>query len=294
MTQVDIGAVVVEGSAVGGGSSRSPMAWSAVFAGAVAATAISLILIMLGWAIGLGSVSPWPGSGASAAAFGVGAAIWLIVVQWLASAFGGYLTGRLRTRWDVARDEVFFRDTAHGFLAWAVATVFVFGLVGAITAGAASTAATSAATVASGVAQGAGSAAGAAIGDEDSGYLVDTLFRQAAPGTPAPAADDGADVRAETGRILARGIGDGEISEADRTYLTQLIAARTGLTEEEATARVNDVIGQAEALETEARAAADEARKAAASFSLFMFISLLVGAFIASAAAAYGGQARDE
>lgn len=311
MAQVGVGTVVVE-ETLTSETSASGVTWSAIFAGAVTAAAISLILMMLGWAVGLGSVSPWPGSGVSLTTFGVGAAVWLIVVQWLASLLGGYMTGRLRTRWStIGADEVFFRDTAHGFLAWAVATVFTFGLIAAIAAAGAATATVGASTVAAGAAEGAAEGAATAVSDEDSAYLVDTLFRTSTPAaagaatapaaatTPgsaatAEAASGGEDVRAESGRILARGFGDGEVSEADRAYLAQLVARETGLSQPDAEARVSEVMTQAEALETEARAAADEARKAAASFSLFMFFSLLIGAFIASAAAAYGGRLRDE
>jgi hypothetical protein len=50
--------------------------------------------------------------------------LWLIVMQIISSSMGGYLAGRLRTKWaNIHTDEVYFRDTAHGFLAWAVALV---------------------------------------------------------------------------------------------------------------------------------------------------------------------------
>jgi hypothetical protein len=83
-------------------------------------------LVVLGSAVGLGSVSVWPGVGARPAAFTIGAGVWLIVTQWLAAAVGGYMAGRLRTRWHgLHTDEVFFRDTAHGFVTWALATVVI-------------------------------------------------------------------------------------------------------------------------------------------------------------------------
>ena len=107
-------------------STGSAVSWSAITAGTVAAVALTLTLITLGSAFGLASVSPWPGAGATAATFTIGAGIWLIVTQWLSSALGGYLTGRLRTRWHgLHTDEVFFRDTAHGFMTWALATVII-------------------------------------------------------------------------------------------------------------------------------------------------------------------------
>jgi len=107
-------------------SSASAVEWAAIVGGALGAVGISIILLSLGSGLGLSTVSPWSWSNPSPTTFGVVAAIWLIVTQWLASGVGGYLTGRLRTKWvGIRTDEVFFRDTAHGFLAWALATVLV-------------------------------------------------------------------------------------------------------------------------------------------------------------------------
>lgn len=108
------------------GAGSSAVAWSAVIAGAVAAIALTLTLLALGSAFGLATVSPWPGVGAKPTTFTIGAGIWLIITQWLSAALGGYLAGRLRVRWHgLHTDEVFFRDTAHGFLTWAMATVLM-------------------------------------------------------------------------------------------------------------------------------------------------------------------------
>jgi hypothetical protein len=105
-------------------SSGSAVSWSAVSAGTAAAIALTLTLLTLGSAFGLASVSAWPGVGARPTTFTIGAGIWLIVTQWLSVAMGGYLAGRLRVRWHgLHGDEVFFRDTAHGLLTWATATV---------------------------------------------------------------------------------------------------------------------------------------------------------------------------
>lgn len=113
-------------SGVGSASSASAVSWPAIFAGTVAAVAMTLILIAIGSAFGFASVSPWPGVGAAPTTFTIAAGVWLIVTQWLSSAVGGYLAGRLRVRWHgLHTDEVFFRDTAHGLLTWATATVLV-------------------------------------------------------------------------------------------------------------------------------------------------------------------------
>lgn len=105
-------------------SGSSAIAWSAIWAGTVVAAGVSLILLALGSGFGLAVASPWPGVGAKPETFTAGAAIWLVVTQWVASLFGGYIAGRTRTRWNsLHTDEVFFRDTVHGLLAWALATV---------------------------------------------------------------------------------------------------------------------------------------------------------------------------
>ena len=107
-------------------SKGSAMSWSAIAGGTVAAIAVTLTLLTLGSAFGLGSVSAWPGVGARPTTFTIGAGVWLVVTQWLSAAMGGYLAGRLRVRWHgLHTDEVMFRDTAHGFLTWATATVIM-------------------------------------------------------------------------------------------------------------------------------------------------------------------------
>jgi hypothetical protein len=104
----------------------SAVSWTAILAGAVAAIALTFTLVTLGSAFGLASISPWPGAGAKVSSFTIGAGMWLIVTQWLSSALGGYLAGRLRTRWvGLHSDEAFFRDTAHGLITWALATICV-------------------------------------------------------------------------------------------------------------------------------------------------------------------------
>ena len=198
-------------------SVKSGISIAAIVGGAVAAIAATLILVALGSALGFASISPWS-DGATAASVGLGAGIWLVVTQWLSSAFGGYLTGRLRTKWALhSSDEVFFRDTAHGFLAWALATVIVFGLAMSIAGGAANMAA----TVGAGAAQGAAESADS----EPMGYFVDTLFRAPPAGAetaPSPASatspERRTDSRAESGRILARSLTT-ELTPEDRKLI---------------------------------------------------------------------------
>ena len=275
-----------------GSTPEAPVAavsWGAIIGGAFVAVAMSLLLLALGSGIGLSSVSPFAGSGASATGFTIMAAIWLIVVQWVSAGFGGYLAGRLRTRWvGLHTHEVFFRDTAHGFLTWAVATVVVAVLVVSAT----TSALTGGVHAVEGAASGATQAVGQAAG---SGYYVDTLFRSNQPAGNSGSGDNGAQDQAQAGRILAMAIGNGgNMPDGDKTYLAQMIANRTGLSQADATKRVDDVMGQEKAAAAKVQQAADAARKATASFSFFTFFSLLIGAFIACIAAAIGGQQRDE
>lgn len=163
-------------------SAASAVSWPAIIAGAFAMASVSLILLALGSGLGLASVSPWYNSGPSPTTFGVWAAVWLIVVQWLSAVLGGYLTGRLRTKWvAVHTDEVYFRDTAHGFLAWAVAAVIMAAALSSGISSAVGSVARATGSLASAAAQGAGTAAVQSGGVDPTGYLVDTLF---APTTP--------------------------------------------------------------------------------------------------------------
>jgi len=284
-------------------SNRSGVSWGAVFAGGVAAASVTLILLALGAGLGFSAISPWAGDSMSATGLAVAAGIWLVVVQWLSSLVGGYVAGRLRTKWaDHHSDEVFFRDTAHGFLAWGVATILMVGFT--VYAGTAAV---------SGAASALGGAASTAAESPASAYALDQLFRanpgNAPGGTTAAAATTTAgtsastsgsgqsaigaqpsgDVsasRAEAGRILGRAL-TGTGDDADRTYLAQIVSEQTGLTPDEAKQRVDQVIASA-------KDAADKARKASAYASVITALTLMIGAFIAAVGGALGGRYRDE
>jgi hypothetical protein len=275
--------------AVANESPVSAVSWAAIIAGAVVAAAISLLLVALGTGLGFASVSPWSNEGASATTFSVMTAVWLVIVQWFASGLGGYLTGRLRTKWVGTHDhEVFFRDTAHGFVTWALATVITAIVVASAATAAISGAARAASTVAAGAAAVGTSAATSSNSMSTGSYEIDSLFRSSGA-NPVPA-----ESRAEALRILARGVTQGEVPAADRDYLADVVAARTGISKDEAQQRVDGAISQLKAAEVKARQAADSARKVAASTSIFTALSMLIGAFIACVAAAIGGRQRDE
>ena len=306
----------------------SAVSWGAIAAGAAAAASLSLILLILGVGLGLSSVSPWSRDGVSASSFGLATILWLTLTQLLASAMGGYLAGRLRTRWsDVHTDEVYFRDTAHGFLAWAVASLATAALLtsvigsilgGGVQAGA-SVAVGVADKVAGRVAGSTSAAAGATAGPAPTaagsdgttlGYHLDSLFRReaavAAPGTANAAASAGMDandgpsaqVMAEVGRIFMRAGGTQALPTDDLRYVGQFVALHTGLSQQDAEKRVATIQARAQAQAREAentlRDAADKARKASATGALWLFVSLLIGAFVASLAATLGGRRRDD
>ena len=293
-------------------ASRTAVSWGAIFAGAAAAAALSLILLLLGTGLGLSSVSPWATEGIDASTFGVSSILWITFMQLAASAMGGYIAGRLRTKWAaVHADEVYFRDTAHGFLAWAVATLgtaaLLTSVIGTIVGGgiqAGASLAGSAASAAVGGAAAAGTDA-AEPGDADGAmsYFVDSLFRADAEtsGRRGLSADrppeQTAASLAEVTRIFANALRTGSMPDADLRYVGQVVAQRTELTQQEAERRVRDVFARLQATlneaEAAARATADAAREASAYAALWLFVSLLSGAFIASWMATFGGRQRD-
>ena len=262
-------------------ASKSAISWAAIFAGTAVAISISLVLVVLGSGLGLALLTPSARSVASAGSVAALATVWIVVVQWLSAGVGGYVTGRLRTRWvGTLTHEVFFRDTAHGFVTWAVATAIVALVVGSATSSMLSGGIHAATTMASGAEQGA-----ASNGQNGSvaPYDVDALFRTTSRDANSPAIEG----RGEATRILANGLSTGGVPDADRTYLASLIAARTGISQADAQKRVDDVLARA-------RQEAETARKAAATTSLLTALAMIIGAFVACAAAALGGHERDQ
>ncbi|MBL5967478.1 hypothetical protein I7V30_19745 [Lelliottia amnigena] len=305
-------------------ASSSAVSWGAIFAGAAAAASLSLILLILGAGLGLTSVSPWESRGLDAGTVGIAAIAWLTFTQIVASGMGGYLSGRLRTKWvDTHTDEVYFRDTAHGFLAWAVAALvsavlltstvgtLVGGgakIVGNVAEGAAMTTAAGAASMANG---------SSAVPGSSMNYFVNSMFRENNPATPANSAVDTASPTAtpapatpspshppvspaqlgEVTGIFANSITTGALPQEDRQYVARLIAQNTGISQQEAEQRVQSTYDKAQAklkeTKEKAQQAADTARKTTSYLMLWTFISLLAGAFVASLCATFGGRQRD-
>jgi hypothetical protein len=266
---------------------RSAVSWGAVIGGGIVACAATLFLLAFGVGVGLSTISPWSNEGVSATTFKVGAGLYLVAMAMLSSAVGGYLTGRLRATWATVHEhEIYFRDTAHGLLAWAFATALGVTLLGA--AGTHILAGASAGSIPA-------AAAGASSAANPVDPYVDTLLRADPAPAPAgagavPSPAGGSDVqttRAELGRLLAPALQKGgDLSPADRTYIAKVVSARTGLSQADAEKRVSDTIAQA-------KKAADDARKAAAKLMLWLAASLLAGALAAMLGAVEGGMLRD-
>jgi hypothetical protein len=305
-----IGGAAVNAPAV----NASGASWGAILAGAAAAAALSLVLIILGTGLGLATSSPWANQGVEASTLGVSSIAWILATQLAASALGGYLAGRLRVKWpEVQRDEVFFRDTAHGLLTWAVASLFTAAFLGSALTNAIGTGVQAGAMAAGSAGVVATQAAGAMAQQENAGaadkgetdlggaseqaldYFVGGLFRsdQAGPAQPG----DSAAAATEATTIFAYSLHRGQLAADDKTRLGQLIAQQTGLAQADAEKRAADIYYRASTelanAEAAARDAAEKARKAATHISLWLFIALLGGAFVASYAATIGGRQRD-
>lgn len=261
------------------------ISWPAIFAGATAAIGISVVLLILGTGLGLTSLAPWTAPD-TVASVTLKAVIWLIVMQWFASAFGGFIAGRLRNNTSPMNgDEVFFRDSAHGFLSWAVATIFTIAFFAGATTSLVSGTAKTAAFAGGGAAMHAAAMPG--MTDRNS-YLLDVMLRpNTAPANGGNMAEHPQpEVRPEMTRIVATGLKNGQFPEEDKAYMAQVVASRANISVDEARARIDTMIAQA-------NQGAEEARKAAAKIAIFLALSMLVGAFVASVAAICGGRHRD-
>src|ERR1700722_12044614 len=258
-----IDAVVIQPGLTTEEPSAAGISWAAIAAGAIVSCALTLVVLAFGVGLGLSVVSPWGGAGVSATTFKIGTGLYLVVVAMLSSSIG------------VRGDEVYFRDTAHGFIAWAFATVIGAALL-------ATPASSLIGGTANGVARGTTTTASQA-GPMD-GY-VDTLLRSNAPA--AQNAGNAPDSRGELVRLFTSSFRNGsDLKPADREYVSKVVAARTGLSQPDADKRVDEVV-------TQAKSDTDPARKAAAQLAFWLTASLLIGAFCASLAATEGGGLRD-
>lgn len=298
-------------------NSASAVSWGAIFAGAAAAASLALMLLMLGAGLGLTSISPWENQGLAAGTVGIAAIAWLTFTQIVASGMGGYLAGRLRTKWvDTHTNEIYFRDTAHGFLTWAVAllvsavllTTTISSLIGGSAKVIGSVAGGATATAVNNAGEGS-----SMLSKSSMEYFTRSLFRASgstpagnsnAPGNdvmamnqPAPPKAESPAQLAEVTGIFANSIYSGALPKDDLTYVAQLVSQNTGISQQEAEQRVQAVYDKAQAnlkeAKDKAQQAADAPRKTTSYVTLWSFISLLIGAFVASLCATYGGRQRD-
>jgi hypothetical protein len=251
---------------------RSHVEWSPVFAGALAAAALSSVLLTAGASLGLSLISAYPGHSHAGSA-GTIAAAWSLIVTIGSFMLGGYIAGRMRSSWhEGGVDEVAFRDGMHGFLVWSLGIVTGALLVMVTTI----TTAQVGAQVASG-----------AVVQSDTvlAPATDTLLRSSTTAAAPTAATAQLD-RDEFARILAISVSNGQMNANDRTYLAQKVTPRAGIPLDEAEKRVDTAFA-------DAQRAVEKAREAAALIGLVTASALLISLAGAWYAAQRGGHNRD-
>ena len=255
--------------------------WCAIGAGAMTATAISIVLFTFGTAIGLSMISPYEGEGVSRAAYFATLALWTLWVVVSSFMAGGYVAGRLRRRvGDATEHEVDVRDGAHGLLVWATGVVFaalllMLGVSGVIGTAAIATSASSDTNVSD-------SANGVTA------FTVDALLRTSADSAPPSTTSltEATEIRNELARLLTYGMTNGELAADDKDYAARVISRHTGMTSSEAATRIDTVLAKA-------KETADAARKITLLIGFLTAAALLVGAASAAWAANLGGRHRD-
>ena len=271
--------------------------WGAVVGGAFVAAALSFVLYSFGSAAGIASVSPWSYNNPSAKTLGIIGVIFVLLTMIGSFIAGGYVAGRMRKPgYETTAGERQLRDGMHGLIVWAlgmiIGAVIAAMAVSAAARGAANVAATAAGAAGAAATGAAATAAANTPADQIRGW-VDSMFRApqgSQPGQPGRAEDD----RAEFVRIFQRSWASGEVSQDDRTYMAQAIAARTGVPEDQARSRVDAAVQQAKAAADAAKDAADKARKAAALLAFLLGAASICAAGAAYWAATAGGEQRDD
>jgi hypothetical protein len=243
--------------------------WTPVIAGALAATALSLILVTFAAAVGLGVSSTAPTWRDTSAALWILSGIYLILQAVVSFGVGAYIAGRLRRPLVAGpADEVESRDGLHGLAVWALAVVL--GSILAAFIGAAT------------ISRASPSTADASAAEPLLSYELDRLFRSA---RRPPNVDLRSD-RAEAGRILLTSSGHDGVSTDDRAYLTQWVGSTTGLSPTDAERRVDNGIANA-------KTALARSRRSTIILAFSLATALLLGAVAAWAAACAGGRHRD-
>jgi hypothetical protein len=243
--------------------------WTAAFAGAFVAAALSFVLLSFGTAIGLAVASPsstWRDTSSVLALLG---GLWLLLASLASFGLGGYIAGNLRSPWAPALPhQIEFRDGIHGLLVWGIAI-----LLGAILAVAATRTVAPRSDITS---------ATSTASEPLLAFELDRLFRS----DRNPVSADDSELRAQASRIITSGLGHSGIAADDRAYLVQMVAMRTGLAQQEAESRVDRAFRQSSE-------AISRARHAAVILAFMIAASLMIGAAVSWLAASVGGQHRD-
>jgi hypothetical protein len=251
------------------GDVRWSLQWTPIVAGALAASALSLILITFAATVGLGVSSTSPTWRDASIALWLLSGIYLVLQALISFGCGGYVAGRTRTPYASAgTDEVETRDGLHGVASWALAVVIgamLAALVG-MAAGRPSATTNPATTTEPSVLS----------------YEIDHLFRSAR----RPPNIDLAPLRAEVGRILLTSSSHNGVSADDRAYLIQQVTAVTSLSAADAERRVDTVIA-------DSKKAISRTRASTVILAFSVATALLLGVVAAWAGAVAGGRHRD-
>lgn len=274
--------------------------WGPVIAGALGATAISVVLLTFGAALGLSAVSPYPYAGLSARAAMILTGTYAALVTVAAFAAGGYVAGRLRTPWTAGTEvEQHFRDGSHGFAVWALGVVLGAALAAAGTGAVLKAAVQTTTAVAGAATAGVAANTDAGLGRlamDPTAFAVDRLLapNPTPAGPVAPAISARADLAAPMTRTFASAMRAGQLDARDRTYLAQLVVQQTGMSQADAERRVDAAFAELKAAEAKLREAAEAARKAALIAAFIAAATLAIGCAAACAGSALGARHRDE
>ncbi|MGO4408068.1 hypothetical protein AB4Z10_27920 [Bosea sp. RAF48] len=261
---------------------RSYVQWGPILGGAVIATAISTIMTVFGSAIGLSMVSVDFEKSSSATALAIAGALWALWVMASATMAGGYLAGRMRQpNFDANGEERKVRDATHGLLVWATGALLITVVATSSLFGAAKTAASGVASASSGL---------ASLVSQNVDPLAMTLDNVMRANGQPPTAQE----RDEASRIFVSALKNDKIEQSDRDYLASRLAARSGISEQDAQKRIDDSYARLSQARETAKQAAERARKIAVLTAFLTAAALLVGAAAAAWAATLGGEHRDE
>jgi len=301
--------------------------WSAVLAGTAIATAMSMLLYGFGAAVGLYVAQPWSNSSETTTAISVAAIIFVAIAYIYSLALGSYFTGRMRARHSFNTSEAQFRDGTNGLVVWAIALIVGAVIASNVLVGTADRVATAGYRTAAGVSTAVAPFAetvvdrllrspiadqtGAASQEGPAAEATPATSPTASPGEPAEATNaaaptgsaatnttaanvDGtleAQQREQIVRIVSRSLSAGEISDADKQYLANVLESDFGYSPDEATRLVGQNMDQAL---QETKAFLEEAKETTAFAGFWTAVVVLLAGLASWWAATLGGTHRDE